>query len=93
MPDPAARAALLNHLRNHFPGQVIDEVSGVEGPIESRVPGFRVFRIHPTGPGNWWVYVTSGCWAATQEHGHGLEFVLAAPRDDWQNLESVTMNA
>jgi len=93
VPDLAARAALLEHLRSLFPSQLIDEVPGVEGPIESRVPGFRVLRIHPAGSGGWWLYVTSGCWAATQEHGHGLEFVLVAPRDDWQNLESVTMNA
>jgi hypothetical protein len=88
-----ARAALRAHLQHHFPGQIIDELPGVEGPIEDRVPGFRVFRIHPAHPGDWWVYVTSGCWAATQEYGHGAEFFLAAPRDDWQNLESVTVNA
>ncbi|WP_432171771.1 suppressor of fused domain protein [Streptomyces sp. 1222.5] len=89
----AARAALREHLRRHFPGQVIDELPGVEGPIEERVPDFRVFRVHPNRPGGWWVYVTSGCWAATQQDGHGTEFFLAAPRDEWVNLESVSMNA
>ncbi|WP_157740242.1 suppressor of fused domain protein [Micromonospora auratinigra] len=93
MSDRSAHVALLEHLRSVFPGQVIDELAGVEGPIESRVPGFRVYRIHPRVAGGWWLYVSSGCWAATQEHGHGLEFFLAAPRDDWQNLESITMNA
>ncbi|MEV8504610.1 suppressor of fused domain protein [Actinoplanes sp. NPDC051475] len=93
MADPSARLALLDHLRNRFPDRLIDELPGVEGPIESRVPGFRVFRVHPGSTGGWWLYVTSGCWAATQLNGHGLEFLLAAPRDDWQNLESITMNA
>ena len=89
----AARAALLNHLRAQFPGQVIDELPGVEGPIDDRVEDFRIFRVHPQRSGGWWLYVSCGCWAATQEHGHGLEFVLAAPADDWVNVESVTMNA
>ncbi|MFE2557371.1 suppressor of fused domain protein [Streptomyces sp. NPDC059352] len=93
MPDTAARAALLDHLRRTLPGRVIDEVTGVDGPIEDRVPGFRVFRIHPAYPGDWWLYVTSGCWEATQLDGHGTEFFLAAPRDEWINLESVTVNA
>lgn len=65
----------------------------MDGPIEDRVPGFRVFRIHPAYPGDWWLYVTSGCWEATQHDGHGAEFFLAAPRDEWINLESVTVNA
>lgn len=89
----AARAALLDHLQARFPGQVIDEVLGVPGPIEDLVEGFRIFRIHPRRAGGWWLYVSSGCWAATQEHGHGLEFVLTAPVDDWVNLENTTMNA
>ncbi|MFD8376797.1 suppressor of fused domain protein [Streptomyces sp. NPDC059688] len=89
----AARAAMREHLRRQFPGRVIDELPGVEGPIEERVPGFRVFRVRPNRPGGWWVYVTSGCWAATQQDGHGTEFFLAAPRDEWVNLESVSMNA
>ena len=89
----AARTALLDHLRDRFPGQVIDELPGVAGPIERHVKDFLIFRIQPLRPGCWWLYVSSGCWAATQEDGHGLEFVLTAPADDWVNLESVTMNA
>jgi hypothetical protein len=93
MADTSARLALVDHLRNRFPDQLIDELPGVEGPIESRVPEFRIFRVNPRSAGDWWLYVSSGCWAATQRGGHGVEFFLAAPRDDWQNLESITMNA
>ncbi|WP_329493238.1 suppressor of fused domain protein [Kitasatospora herbaricolor] len=93
MSNTAARTALLDHLRRTLPGRVIDEVAGVEGPIEDRVPGFRIFRIRPAHPGGSWLYVTSGCWESTQHDGHGTEFFLAAPRDEWVNLESVTVNA
>ncbi|QKW25945.1 hypothetical protein HUT11_07335 [Streptomyces seoulensis] len=33
--------------------------------------------------GDWWLYVTSGCWEVTRHDGHGSEFFLAAPGDDW----------
>lgn len=86
---------LRDHLRGQFEDHEIECVSGVEGPIQERIPGFRIFRIGP-GP-RWpgWAYVTSGCWRVTAaEHdGHGLEFVLLTGQDDWQHLESVTMNA
>ncbi|SEL54356.1 suppressor of fused domain protein [Streptacidiphilus jiangxiensis] len=93
MSDNAARAALLAHLRQRFPGRTVDELPGVRGPIKALVPGFRILRVHPARAGDWWLYVTSGCWEATQHHGHGLEFCLAAPRDEWLNRESITMNA
>ncbi|MFI7602078.1 hypothetical protein [Actinoplanes sp. NPDC049681] len=51
--DPSARLALLDHLGNCFPDRLFDELPGVEGPIESRVPGFRVFRIYPGSAGGW----------------------------------------
>ncbi|MEU3459277.1 suppressor of fused domain protein [Streptomyces sp. NPDC006733] len=66
---------------------------GVRGRIKDRVPGFRIFRVQPARQGDWWLYVTSGCWEATQHDGHGTEFFLAAPRDDRLHRESVTMTA
>lgn len=70
-------------------------MGGVAGPIERRIPGFRIFRIGPGPRFPGWVYVSSGCWAATagEQDGHGLEFVLLAGEDDRRHLESVTMNA
>lgn len=91
--DP--HVALRGHLEGFFQGHPIDCVPGVAGPIEDRVPGFRIFRIAPGPRANCWTYVTSGCWAAAQHDGHGLEFALMAPSDDHDvvHRESLTMNA
>ncbi|WP_433890640.1 suppressor of fused domain protein [Streptomyces sp. CA-111067] len=93
MPHPSARSALLGHLRERFPARVIDELPAIDARIDNRAPGFQVLRVHPAHPGDWWLHVTSGCWESTQHEGHGVEFVLAAPRDEWLNLESATVNA
>ena len=50
--------------------------------MEIRVPGLRVFRITPRLPDGIWTFVSAGVWAATQEDGVGLEFVLAAESED-----------
>ncbi|MCW2917865.1 MAG: hypothetical protein JWN52_5933 [Actinomycetia bacterium] len=86
---------LREHLEGFFHGHSIDCVPGVAGPIEDRVPGFRIFRIAPGPRFNCWAYVTSGCWSATQCDGHGLEFALTTPSDthDEVHRESLTMNA
>jgi suppressor of fused protein SUFU len=91
--DP--HVALRRHLEGFFDGHPIDCVTGMAGPIGNRVPGFRVFRIAPGPRFDCWTYVTSGCWAAAQRDGHGLEFALMAPSDihDEVHLESLTMNA
>lgn len=88
-----AHQALRDHLEGFFRGHVIDCLPGVPGPVEERIPGFRIFRIGPGPRFGGWTYVSSGCWNATSAEGHGLEFVLTASVDDWQHLESVTMNA
>ena len=53
-------ATLREHLEGFFHGHSIDCVPGVAGPIEDRVPGFRIFRIAPGPRFNCWTYVTSG---------------------------------
>ncbi|MFB6888638.1 suppressor of fused domain protein [Kitasatospora sp. NPDC056327] len=94
MPRSSTHDTLLDHLRTRFPQRTIDVLPGVAGPVEERVPGFRVLRVHPALPGGWWLYVTSGCRAAASEGaGHGTEFVLVAPDDDRCHEESVTMTA
>ena len=40
-----------------------------------------------------WTYVTVGVWEATQQNGHGLEFVLAAQHEDPVHDEHLAMSA
>ncbi|MFS1305376.1 suppressor of fused domain protein [Streptosporangium longisporum] len=88
-----AHDALRDHLEDFFQGHQVDCLPGVAGPIEERIPGFRIFRIGPGPRFGDWTYVTSGCAGTGSADGHDLEFVLTARTDDWQHLESVTMNA
>jgi len=49
-----------------------------------------------TGPGprlDAWTYVTSGCWPATEQDGHGLEFILTANQDLDRCVELLAINA
>ncbi|WP_167345360.1 hypothetical protein [Streptomyces bikiniensis] len=34
-----ARAALRAYAQRHFPGQVVDGLPGIDGPVDERVPG------------------------------------------------------
>jgi hypothetical protein len=88
-----AHDALLSHLEGFFQGHRIDCLPGAVGPVEERIPGFRIFRIGPGPKFGGWTYVSSGCADITSADGHGLEFVLTARTDDWQHLESMTMVA
>jgi hypothetical protein len=65
-----------------------------EGPIYQRVPGFRVHAVAPGPRGhNAWTYVTSGCWQAVHQHGHGLEFVMATREFTLRAVELLARNA
>jgi hypothetical protein len=49
--------------------------------------------VRPDQPGDGWLYVTSGCWQATQTDGHGLEFVVWAGEDSRVHRQAQMMTA
>jgi hypothetical protein len=85
----AAGRAVLDHLTDRLGGDPI--VSGpAPGPIHTLVPNLHIVSL--ATPGGGWVYATTGLWEATEQGGHGLEFVLHAPeRDDETHIETLTM--
>lgn len=85
--------ALREHLERLFPDHEIACLPGISGPITERITDFRIFRVSPGERFPGWIYVSSGCWAATATDGHGLEFALLAPSDEWVHLETITINA
>lgn len=89
-----SQRAVLEHVRSTFDGHSVDVVTWPIGPMESRVPGFAIARVAP-GPRlpGLWGYVSLGCWGATHDHGHGLEFILLGPSDDARLIELATINA
>jgi len=83
--------ALGQHIRGFFAGHKIAKRTWPLVPIETRIPGFFVHEIEPGPRFPGWTYVSSGCWRATAENGHGLEFVLSARNADQRHLELVSM--
>lgn len=90
--DPTA--ALDEHVHSFFAGHSIESLTWDPGPIDERVPGFRVHAVAPGPRGrNAWTYVTAGCWEAVHQDGHGLEFVLATRELTMRAVELLARNA
>jgi hypothetical protein len=87
---PASRA-LLEHLRAYFAGRDVGILAPAAGPIHDLVPALHVLTVDPAQGRR--LYTTAGVWDATQNDGHGLEFVLHAPRADDRHVETLTMAA
>ncbi|GIE31006.1 hypothetical protein Ait01nite_040510 [Actinoplanes italicus] len=85
-----AGQAVFDHLTTRFDGGPPVVSPPAPGPARALVPDLHIVRLTPPGPG--WVYATTGLWEATQRDGHGLEFVLHAPRvDDVTHIETLSM--
>lgn len=89
--SPAQRGVLA-HLRAHFAGHAVD-VRECSGPVQARVPGFRVAGVAPGPVIGLWVYVSLGCWDAVHVGEHGLEFLLIAAEDAPQCVTWLAMAA
>lgn len=83
---------MLTHLRQRFPGQDVAVLPPTAGPIYERAPDLHILSLTPREGGR--IYATVGLWDATQEQGHGLEFVLHAPApDDALHVETLSMHS
>lgn len=90
--DPAE--AVDEHIHSFFAGHRIESLTQDTGPIYQRVPGFRVHAI-PPGPRfrRLWTYVTTGCWQAVNQDGHGVEFVFTTQHFTMRAVELLAINA
>lgn len=85
--------ALLGHVRTFFRGHDVDVIHFDRGPIRTRVADFHAIRVAPGPRHDLWTFVSSGVWEATQRAGHGLEFIVGAPRDDPACVELLAITA
>jgi hypothetical protein len=84
---------VVGHLAGFFEGHEMAVLEWARGPIEERIQGFRVVRLGPGPRTEMWSYVSVGCWRATQQDGHGLEFVIIGEHADERLVELSAMNA
>jgi len=86
-----ARNAVRRHLEGFWPDHPQEEFSWTLGPVEERLPGFRVRRIAPVKPMDPWVYVTVGASGAAD--GNGVEFFILSPSESPRHVETLAMVA
>jgi hypothetical protein len=86
-----ASQGLLTHLRAYFVDRDVTVVAPAAGPIHHLVPALHILTVDAAQGGR--LYATAGVWDATEDDGHGLEFVLYAPRADDRHIETLTMVA
>lgn len=91
---PTAADSVESHVRAFFAGHSVEAVGHGLGPDRRGVvPDLRVLVVSPGPRADSWAYVTAGCWAASNEGGHGLEFVMTAHVRDQRFIELVAMVA
>lgn len=84
--------AVRKHIEGFWPDRPQEEFSWEWGPIEERVPGFRVRRVAPVKASDPWVYLTVGASSVSSEEG-GIEFFLLAPSESPRHVETLAMVA
>jgi len=83
--------AVRKHIEGFWPDRPQEEFSWELGPIEARVPGFRVRRVAPVKSSDPWVYLTVGASSVSEEDG--IEFFLLAPSESPRHVETLAMVA
>lgn len=87
-----SNGAVRNHVEGFWPDRPQEEFTWELGPIEERVPGFRVRRVAPVVSSEPWVYLTIGASSVGDEAG-GVEFFLLAPSESPRHIETLAMVA
>ena len=79
--------AVVDHLEAFFRGHEVRVARPIAVRVGERAPGFAVASIG-SGPRlqQLRTVVSLGCWDATHEGGHGLEFAIVGPEDADERL-------
>ena len=83
---------LENHVREFFAGHDVAKLMWTSGPIQTRLPRFRVLRVAPGPKAKLWVYVSLGAWEVGPDDA-SLEFMIFAPAESSRHVELLAMNA
>ena len=74
--------SFAEHLERFFPDRSQAVIAPVRAEVEERLPGFRVLRVAPDGPGKPWIYATCGAAQSAADGETGAEYVLLSPAAD-----------
>jgi hypothetical protein len=88
--------AVYSHLESFFEGHPVsrlDDLPGLERTLV-RVPSFSIAVVAPGPKSPHWIYATLGCWDSVHtDDGHGLEFFMVAPENDFRHCLTLAMTA
>jgi hypothetical protein len=84
---------ILSHYRTFWADRTITEVHWTPGPMAARLPDFHIAKIPPGGATDFWTFASIGAWRATEDHPHGLEFVVVSKSESASILERLAMTA
>ncbi|MER5294881.1 suppressor of fused domain protein [Streptomyces pharetrae] len=85
------REALRRHLETSWPDRHHDEFRWTLGPIEEALPGFAVHRVSPLGPGDSYLYLSTGAFAVDEEPMR--EFFIMSPAESPRHVETLALVA
>ncbi len=83
------RRALLAHIDIFWQLNEKALLEPTDPLLVSRLPGLRVARMAPSGPGEPWVFLSLGAWELTRDGGRGWEFMWLAESPDPAGAEVV----
>ncbi|MFJ8113921.1 suppressor of fused domain protein [Streptomyces sp. NPDC096132] len=83
--------ALRRHLDTSWPDRDHDEFRWTLGPIEEALPGFVVHRVSPLGPGDSYIYLSTGAFGVSDESLR--EFFIMSPTESPRHVETLAMVA
>ena len=92
-PEPTVHDGILNHYREFWGSERVDEVHWTPGPMASRLPDFHIAKVRPEEPGGMWTFATIGAWRGTEDEDHGLEFVAVARSESASVMTHLGMTA
>jgi hypothetical protein len=93
MKKTSVTESILEHVLAFWPNSTVVEEQWEKGPIEESLPGFRVLKVKSRTAQRPVIYVTNGCFMAKPREPILHEFFLISPREEYQNVETLTMLA
>lgn len=87
------KTAITMHVKENWPNAEFNFVKWTVGGILVSIPDFVVCKISPSQDNKSWIYISIGASKFINEKGEHLEFVLVAPYDSPEHIETLAMVA
>jgi len=87
------KTAIATHVKENWPKADFSFVKWTVGGILDSIPDFVVCIISPSQDNKSWIYISVGASNFINKQGEHIEFVLVAPYDSPEHIETLAMVA